>query len=343
MAAVKTKDDGLKKLKEKLTAADVCGIYLFTGEETFNKDFYISKFKNKFSDNPMAEFNLLTFDGKEVSTEIILSAIESYPVMADNKLIIIKNSGIFKSVNDNDKQLWTDIFENPPEYAAIIFDEQEIDGRSALLKNFNSSGLQVRFDYLDSRTMASWIKSFLDKKGYLIEDDAISELMNRAGSAMSNVHNEMNKLIDFCGDTKKITVEHICQTVARSLQDKIFDMLDSVTSGKRDTAFSLLADLRTLREEPAKIITLLGNNISSLIKVKILLASGNSNIAAELGTAPFIARKYTAQAGQLTLSKLKEMLDDCAHADKDIKLSGYDKWIVLETLIVKLSYRENNM
>lgn len=330
-------NDTLAPLREKMKSENLNGMYLFTGEETFNKDYYISRFKSAFDDNPMAEFNVLTFDGKETSANTILSAIESYPVMADDKLVIIKNSGIFKSVSEKDKELWTELFKNPPEYAVIIFDEAETDGRSALLKKFKENGIFAQFDFLDNSTMTSWINGFLSKRGYSIQAPAAAELIMRSGGSMGNAHNEMNKLMDYCGPGASITLSDVQTVVPKSLQDKIFDMLDAVTLGKRDLAFSVLTDLKLLREEPAKIIPLLGNSVSGILKTKLLQKEGCQSLAAELGVAPFVARKYTEQARGLSLERLKKMLNLCLEADKSIKLEGKDKWIVLETLMLELS------
>ncbi len=329
--------NSLELLRNKMKTESLNGLYLFTGEETFNKDFYIGKFKAAFENTPMAEFNVLTFDGKDVSPDTILQAIESYPVMADSKLIIIKNSGIFKSVSEKYKELWLELFKNPPEYAVVIFDETDIDGRSALLKKFKEVGIFTEFDFLDNATLTTWIKGFLGKRGYLVNADAISELISRAGGAMGNISNEMNKLMDFCGEGATITRKVVETVVSKSLQDKIFDMLDGVTTGKRDIAFSILGDLKLLREEPTKIIPMLGNSVSGILKTKLLQKDGCQNLAGELGVAPFIARKYCEQAKGLTVPRLKNMLDLCLEADKAIKLDGKDKWIVLETLMIELS------
>lgn len=335
--AQKSKGDSLSPLQEKLKSENLCGLYLFTGEETFNKDFYISKFKTAFENNPMAEFNVLTFDGKETPSDTILGAIESYPVMADNKLVIIKNSGIFKSVSEKDKELWTELFKNPPDYAVVIFDEAELDGRSALLKKFKETGIFAEFEYLDNTTMSSWIKGFLTKRGYGIQPDATNELMSRAGASMGNVHNEMNKLMDFCGEGATITKADVETVVAKSLQDKVFDMLDAILTGNRNVAFSILSDLKLLREEPAKIVPLLGNSVSGMLKTKLLQKEGCQNIASVLGVAPFIVKKYTDQSRNVSETRLKNMLSLCLAGDKAIKYEGKDKWIVLETLMIELS------
>ncbi|MBE7060396.1 MAG: DNA polymerase III subunit delta [Ruminococcaceae bacterium] len=326
----------LTELRERLKNGNLCGLYLFTGDEIFNKEFYISRFKAAFKDVPMAEFNVCTLDGSELSEDALIGAVESYPVMADNKLVIIKNSGIFKTAA-YDKEVWTELFKNPPDYAAIIFDEAETDGRNALLKKFNENGLAVTFDYLDSATMADWIAGYLSKRGFTVRRDAVNELMSRAGVSMADVHNEMEKLVDYCAGRGEITADDVRSVVPRSLNDRIFDMIDGITAGNRDTAFAILADLKQLREEPAKIVPLLGNNITGILKAKILLGGESTNLAADLGVAPFIAKKYAAQSKRLSKERLKNMLSLCLEADKAIKLDGKDKWVVLETLMTRLS------
>ncbi len=331
------KKNTLLPLKEKLNSGSLSGLYLFTGEETFNKNFYISKFRDAFADNPMPEFNVMIFDGKEISHSMMLGTVESYPVMSDNKLIIIKNSGIFKSVSEEDKGLWMEIFENPPSYATIIFDESETDGRSALLKKIKECGIYTVFDYQDNTTLSGWITKYLSMRNVKIRPEATAELISRAGPSMGNICNEMNKLLDFVGENGTVSLENVCFIVAKSLQDKIFDMLDYVVTGNREKAFSILSDLKILREEPTKIIALLGNTITNLLKTKSLLKEGSTDIASDLGLPPFVARKYIQQAKNISFISLKSMINLCLEADVTLKTIGGDKWVILDTLVVEIS------
>ncbi|MBQ3053971.1 MAG: DNA polymerase III subunit delta [Clostridia bacterium] len=335
--AEKNFDKEIDLLKDRLKSNNINGLYLFCGPERYRKSSFINSFKNQFSDNPMPEFNIITFDGKETSFDTLLGAVESYPVMADNKLIIIKDSGIFKKVKEEDKELWSELFDNIPDYCVVLFDETEVDGRSVLTKKAQKNGMYIEFTFLKPAQLTSWINNELKKQGYTISKNALEEFIFRIDGSMGSGSNEAMKLIDYCGQRKEITLDDVCNVVTKSLQDRVFDMLDNITKGNRKKVFSILSDLKQKREEPLKILVLVGNTISNLLKTKVLLNEGNTNIASALGLAPFVATKYSQQCSKLSLEKLKEMLDKCAKADAGVKLSSGNPWIILETLLIELS------
>lgn len=353
-------ETNLPILQSKLKEGNLTGLYVFTGEETFNKEFYLSRFKSVFEAEPMAELNVITLDLQEIPTETAFGAIESYPVMSDKKLVIIKNSGIFagapkkedsseedsaeesdgkgeKKDLSGDKKMWADIFENPPEYAAIIFDESKTDKRNALYKKFVKNGLFVEFNYLQPAELSNWIVGFLGKRNHKINKDALAEFMLRGGLSMANLAAEAEKLCDYCGDREIIEKSDVEQTMVRSLQDKVFDMMDGLLDGNRDAAFRFFADLKALREEPLKILALISSNTAGILKVDACLRANVADIKSETGLHPFVIQKNTARLRRYPVSRFRKIMNLCLEADRDMIVKGYDKWTVLETLAMEIS------
>ena len=138
-----------------------------------------------------SEFNIQIFEDKGQSVEAFREAVESFPVMADRKLVLIRNSGIFQSAGEEMKAFWQDLFKNPPEYLALVFDEEKTDGRSVLVKKVKESGLLVEFRYKTQAELAQWAGKEFAKAGLQVQNDVLSQLVFSCDEGMENLSNEI--------------------------------------------------------------------------------------------------------------------------------------------------------
>ena len=110
-------------LRKKIVENDLCGLFVFTGEEKYLRKSAKNGFLKKFGEDAVSEFNIHRFSEDKINPRQVAEAVESYPVMSDRKLIIVENAGLFKSVSEENKKIWQSVIENVPDYASIIFDE----------------------------------------------------------------------------------------------------------------------------------------------------------------------------------------------------------------------------
>ena len=61
------------------------------------KEYYLRQLRQKVVDETFADFNLIEFEGKGLTPEMLTEAIDSYPAMADKKLIIVQDFDLFKA------------------------------------------------------------------------------------------------------------------------------------------------------------------------------------------------------------------------------------------------------
>lgn len=331
------KEDGTKALKQKLASGALCGIYLFTGEEAYGRKAAVDLIRKQFEADGMSEFNIQIFEDKGQSVEAFREAVESFPVMADRKLVLIRNSGIFQSAGEEMKAFWQDLFKNPPEYLALVFDEEKTDGRSVLVKKVKESGLLVEFRYKTQAELAQWAGKEFAKAGLQVQNDVLSQLVFSCDEGMENLSNEIQKLISYCAGKKTVEATDVNLIVRKSLQSRIFEMLDAVVEKRKDAACRMLYELKVYRESPVKIIALIGRQAGLLLKTALLLQENRyQEVAKEIGVPPFIARKYVEQARGFSVAGIGEMLKSCLSADYSIKSGKVEEWTAMELLMSDL-------
>ncbi len=323
------KEDNFLKLKQQIKSNNIGNLYLFFGEETYIKGFYLEHMKKFVPDENFADFNHIVLDGKDASPDKVDDAVSSFPMMAEKKLVVIKNSGIFKSSTDDIKEFWQAQFANLPDYILMIFDEQDVDKRSVIYKSLVKHGMAVEFNYMKDYEAAAWAAREAQKSGKKLSKDSAEHLVAMCDPGIANLKNELDKLINYCDS--EIYVSDIDKVVSKPLSIVVFEITDALIAGDTDKAMSTILRMKENRESAFNILYLLSNAFDNMLHCKLLLAEGATYdvISSRLGLAPFIARKYIDGAKSFSEDFLIRRVCKTAECDLSIKQGEIDEWSAL--------------
>lgn len=323
------KEDSFLKLKQQIKSNDIGNLYLFFGEEVFVKNMYLEKMKSFVSDGGFSDFNHIFLDAKDAANEKVDDALNSFPMMSEKKLIVIKNSGIFKKATEEAKSFWLERLSDIPDYVLLIFDEQEADKRSALYKALAKNGLCVEFSYMKDYEVSSWVTREVQKAGKKISKDAADYLVAMCDPGISNVKNELLKLIDYSdGEIYKSDIDKV---VSKPLSIVIFDITDALMAGNGDKVMSIILKMKENRDSAFNILYLLFSAFDKMLYCKLLLDDGMSYdvLASRLKLAPFIAKKYIEGGKRFSQNFLEDRVCAAAECDLAIKQGEVDEWTAL--------------
>ena len=141
------KSSGVEELRLQLKNGELKKLYLFFGEEEYIREEYVKKVVDMMPEDPFAEFNTVKIEGMITDIDELDTILENFPMMAEKKTIIIRDSGIFKSATEEMKQVWSAKLENLADYVVLIFSEKEVDKRGVLYKAAAKHGLVAEFAY----------------------------------------------------------------------------------------------------------------------------------------------------------------------------------------------------
>jgi len=323
----------MKNIKEHIKQNQFKPVYLLYGTENYLKKLYKDKLKIAILGDS-DEMNYSYFEGKGAEVSKVIAAAETMPFFSERRLIVIENSGLFKSQSD-----LADYMKLIPITTHIIFLETEMDKRNRLFKAVKDVGTISEMSNLDEANLKLWIASILDKDKMKITSDTILHLLSKTGTDMENIQNEVEKLICYTMDRDIITIEDIDTVCTAQITGKIFLMIDAIAGRRQEKALELYYDLLALKEKPMSILFLVSRQFNILIQVKDLVALGynNSVISQKTGLMPFTIGKYVNQAKNFTMNTLKEALRSCAEIEEHIKTGRLIDKIGIELLIVKYS------
>lgn len=323
----------MQNIKEHIKRNEFKPVYLLYGAEDYLKKLY----KNKLKDGILGssdEMNYSYFEGKGIDTNKIIEIAETLPFFSDRRIIMIENSGLFKTQTD-----LADYMKNIPSTTHFVFVENEIDKRNRLYKAVKEIGTISEMNGLDENNLKLWITSLLSKNGKKITNNTLMFLLSKSGTDMENLSNEIEKLICYALDREVITDEDIEEVCTAQITGKIFQMIDAIGSKKQSTALTLYYDLLTLREKPLSILFLLSRHFNILLQVKELNEHGynGSIIGQKIGIPPFTVSKYITQSKNFTKKLLTNALHSCADIEEQVKTGRMMDQMGVELLIIEYS------
>lgn len=323
----------MRQIAEDIKQNKFKQVYLLYGEERYLRRQYREKLRQALCTDGDT-MNVHVYEGKGINPGEIIDLAETLPFLAERRVILLSDSGLFKSGGEK----MAEYLAAPCETTFFVFSESEVDKRSKLYKTVHSKGYAAEFASQDENTLKRWIGSTLARDGKKITESTVQLIISKTGTNMDNIQMELEKLICYCMDRDVITdadVEAICTS---QISNHIFDMINAIADKKQKQALELYYDLLALKEPPMRILFLIARQCNMLLQTKELKSKGNDNrsIGTKIGVPPFIAQKYVNQAARFKASTLRNAVQQCVEAEEAIKSGRMNDMMSVEILILNV-------
>lgn len=324
----------MNTIDEQLQTQQFQNAYLLHGDEDYLKKQYRDKLIKALV--PEGDtMNFAKYEGAGISVGEVIDLAETLPFFADRRVILISDSGFFKS---SEEQL-ADYLGEIQETTCFIFIESEVDKRSKTYKAISKHGCVQDFSMPDENTLAKWMMSRVKGAGKSMTQNAWQEFLERAGDSMEHMDKEMEKLLSYTLEKDSISLEDVEAICTKQVQSKIFDMINFIASKNLPQVLALYHDLLAAKEPPIRILALIIRQFDQMYLYKDMAASGMNvtTIASKLGTRDFIVRKNLSLAKNFSMEQIRRLLEEAADLDERAKTGLINDRMAVEMLIVKYS------
>ena len=308
-------------------------VYLLFGEDEYLRNEYLKKIKKSF-DTLQLGINYIQIDETNVSE--IISDIETPAFGLDKKLIIAKDTGLFKKKNAFSEKLAEYLKENANnlEDLVLVFAEQEVE-KNKLFNTIKEVGQALEFKEQNMSQLIKKVKSLANAYKVEIKENVAGYFIECVGTNMSDIINEIRKLIEYAGSGGEIKKEDIDSLSIKKSESIIFDLTDNLGKKKIDVALDVLHNLIYAKEPVQRILVMLYNHFKKLYIIKLAVEE-NRNVAQSLNLKPnqmFLVNKYTAQAKAFNKEELRNLLEELIKIDEYSKSGKIDINIGLESIL----------
>lgn len=332
------------ELEKELKENKLNSIYLLFGEETFLLESSLKKIKKIFGEI-LPGINYIQID--DTNIEELIPDIQTPAFGYEKKLIIVKNSGIFrkegrkqtnkiKELKQKVYKYFEDNIQEIKDGNIVVFIEDDAENNE-LYKLINKEGIVCNFEKQTQGQIIKRLKAIFSAYKVDIDEQALKYLIDSCGNGMQELINESRKLIEYAGENGKIEKNDIDLLCIKEVNAVIFTLTDSL--GKKDikTALNTLKNLIYNKEPIQKILVTLYNHFKKLYFTKLAL-NKNKDIAEALNLKAnqmFLVNKYKTQASYFETIDLKSILNELILLDKNSKIGQIDLNIGLEAILAK--------
>lgn len=321
----------MQTLNQDIKTGEFKQIYLLYGEEAFLKNSYKNRLKEAIiGDDTM---NFARFEGKGLDVDELIRLADTMPFFAERRLILVEDSGFFKSASDALVQYLPSM----PDTTILLFVETEVDKRNRLYKKVKDMGYTAELNRQDSAQLARWAGGILTREQKKITKHTMELFLSMAGDDMENIRMELEKLISYTLGREVITDEDVLAVCAVQVTNRIFEMVSAIVNRQPRKAMDLYEDLLTLKEPPMRILFLIARQFNQLLQVKDLMGKGmdKGTIASKLKMQPFVVGKTMPQARQFGREQILSYVEFCVETEEAVKSGRMQDRLAVELLITR--------
>ena len=326
-----------KEIISSISNKDFHPIYFLMGEEAF----YIDKISDYISDNVLEsqekEFNQSVLYGKEVDIAQIIAEAKQFPFGATHRVVIVKEAQNIKNIDELESYLDNP---QPSTILVICYKYKKLDKRKKFTKSLAKKALLFESKKLYDNQVPDWITKYLSEKGYKIEEKAAFMLAEFLGTDLSNISNELEKLMVIVKKEEKITANIIEKNIGISKDYNIFEFQQAL--GKKDSLKSnQIVNHFSANPKAHPLVVTLGMLFSffqKLMTYHSIKDKNKNNVAAELKVSPYFVNQYSSAARNYSQSKL---FDIFTHLKQyDLKSKGVNNTSTVDgDLLKELVYK----
>lgn len=335
--------EAYQKFKADLSAGTVGCAYIFYGEESYLREYYLGELRKKLVPAGFEEFNYHRLEGKDLTVQALTEMAEAMPMLSERTLIVVTDFDIFK-LGEEQREKLIALLEDIPPYCCLVFVYDTVAYKpnktmKKLCKAIGDHVQAVEFRAQDSNDLIAWIaRRFraLDKE---IDRQTAEYLIFTCGGLMTGLVPEISKIAAYAKG-KAITQKDIDDVADPVLSAEVFKLSDAVLQGNYDLAASILGDLLKMQTEPIMILAALGSQLRRIYTARLAIDSGKDKYwLMELWDmkSDYPAKLLLSAAKRTTADWCADAVKMCQVLDRRMKSEkGIDAAGELKLLLVRL-------
>ncbi len=330
-------NNSIKTIRDAISTGAYSRVYLLYGEEAY----LINQMRDELLDGlgvRNSEESCQKYTNEKYNVNDIRDFVTSFPFFTEHNVVVVQNSGQFKTSDDS----ITELIDNIPESNVLIFCEREVDRTKKAFKHLSSHPLASALEFVlpDKETLKKWISLLLSRDGVKVKLTVPEHVLDVLGVDINMLllENEMNKLHDYCMTKGTVLDEDVDMMCINNVEDKIFKMCTLISQKKPAQALIMYNDLLKLKAKPFAIIHLITRQYNLLLGTKQLLMDGakQGDIATKLKVRDFAARELISIAQAYSYNELIRCTDMCHEATSKVLTGTMTDDKSAENLIVNL-------
>ena len=335
--------------------------YVFIGDEGFFRRKCREAILQHLVPEDVRELSLYDMDLADVDLREILDRARTPSLMAPFQVFFIRSvKNLYgRGKHEEEFEAIKEYFANPNPDAMLVFiadhisipadvrrmDMTDKDRYERIRETLGEYCQVLELARVEEGDAVSWTIESANGQGVKLDPDAARELVDSLGGDMMMIANELEKLVLFVGEKKRIGLGDVETMVLAAKQRSFYELTDAISSRDRERALEVLdAILSSGDGEEAAIGHLY--MLSRTFKQMLVIFERNVRDSRALWQAlwqgfrlpPFAAEDVIKQARRYkSRRELTSAIRKVARADLALRSNAVSKRLVLENLVLDLT------
>src|SRR5689334_281445 len=231
-------------------------IYVFVGDEAFFRKKCRDAILQSLVPNDLREFSLYEFDLAETDLAEVLDRARTPSLMAPFQVFFIRGvKSLFGRGSNEDKLNAIEGYAKDPNPDAVLIfvaDHISIPADVRKMELTDKERYQriredlgpfcgiVELARVEEGEAVRWIADYCTTREVKMDPDAARELVDALGGDMMMVSNELEKLILYVGEKKRVTLGDVETMVLAAKQRSLYELTDAISAKDRVRALEIL-------------------------------------------------------------------------------------------------------
>jgi DNA polymerase-3 subunit delta len=339
--------------------------YVLLGDEAYLYERCRRAVLDTLIDPAMRDFALAEIDLAETSIFEALDRAQTPSLMAPFQVLFLRNvKTLYGRGAKKDEFAALDAYgRSPNPQALLIFvadhlhlpadlrrmDMQDKDRYERIRETLGDWCGMVELVRVEETDAMRWLVAEAEKRGTVLDVDAARELADALGADMMLMASELEKLLLYTGERRRITLGDVETMVLGAKQRSLYELTDAISAKDRPRALALLQGL--LNASDGGEDSAIGNlyMLARTFRQMLVILEKNVRDSRAIWQAlwqgfrmpPFAAEDLIRQARRYkNRRELTRALRLIARADLELRSSPPDKRLVLERLVLALASEE---
>jgi DNA polymerase-3 subunit delta len=350
-----------ERFVSELESRKLRAAYVFVGDEAFFRKRFRDAILEHLVPADLRDFSLFEFDLGETDLAEILDRARTPSLMAPFQVFFVRGVKNLFGRGSNEEKLAAieEYCKNPNPDALVVFvadhisipadvRKMEMQDKERYQRIRDTMGQycgMVELARVEEGEAVRWISDYGTSRGVKIEADGARELVDALGGDMMMISNELEKLILYVGEKKRITLGDVETMVLAAKQRSLYELTDAISSKDRVRALEILdAILASGEGEEAAIghVYMLAKTFRQMLVIIERNVRDQRMLWAALWQGfrvpPFAADDIIKQARRYKSRRdLTRAIRLVAKADLALRSNPVSKRMVLERLVMDLT------
>jgi len=278
----------------------------------------------------VGDADVVRYDGEE------LTLADMQEITIGQTLFTQSSVYVISKLSEN-SDIWSRLSELPfDDDKTIILVESKLDKRTKTYKWLQKTAKTQEFLPLSDRQkpqLISWCEVQARERGYKLTRTQIGTLVDRLGFDQLRLSNFLDQL----ALTEKITDELINDLVPLARSENVFDLFVAALSKDYETVHNIISYLESESgvDGAYQTMGLLASQATNMAAL-VLAGGDNKTVVADLSVNPYVLQRLSSSARTVDIEHLRRINDALFQADLQMKTTGVNPWLLIETALVSL-------